>query len=105
MKEGDKLYCIKNFEYLWDLDSKWDLEQFIGEEMLFFHPKNTITISNEKGKEYVVETIDIKNNIIYVNSEYNTTPYNVFGFSLVQFNEHFIYGKEYRKFKLEKLYK
>ena len=103
MKVGDKLYCIKNLEYLWDLESRWDLEQFTGEEMLWFHPKDTITICNIKGNEYIIDAINSKT--IYVNSENNTTPYNVFGLNIDQINEYFIYGKKYRKFKLEKLYK
>lgn len=100
MKEGDVIYCIKDIEYRWDLDSKWDLELFTGENVLFFHPKNTILNCNIKGKEYSIYTIDDR---IYVTTEENTTPYNIYGLSKKTFNKHFIYGKEYRKLKLEKL--
>lgn len=101
MKEGDTIYCIKNLEYRWELECRWDLEQYTGEEMVCFHEKDTISISNIKGKEYIIDSINRKT--IYVTSEDNTTPYNVYGVNEEKFNEHFIYGNEYRKYKLKKL--
>lgn len=101
MKEGDIIYCIKDLTYLWELNSKWELEQFTGEDMFVFYPKNTVVICNIKGKEYTIDSFNKKS--IYVNSENNTTPYGVYGMSEKIFNEHFIYGNKYRKFKIEKL--